>query len=185
MDLYQKAQELEEGIFNRKDPKTGMPKPVDKLTNQDMAELTTTLDTMFKRGTSTVAGQKKLFPESMQSEVARLTQFFTGEPEEVANKEFVKKYMETVKRLKLVSAQNILKSQDIATEGFSHLKKEDPARFERILQKAKIPTESDVKEIEKEVPLGGPAPASAPGNMQPPPNMSFEEFKKWKAMNGK
>lgn len=112
---------------------TGNMNPNDLDTRQ-ITEIARNLDAMLSSGQSTVAGMKKLLPETAMGSASKIQEYIMNMPKGARQGEFVKRMMETVEREKDLAKDQVKRTQDKVLAGYSDLKKKDPTRWEELMQ---------------------------------------------------
>lgn len=109
------------------------------ITTRQIYELARSLDSMLSQGASTISGAKKLIPETMSGDTAKIAEYITSIPKGAGQEAFVKQMMETVRREKELAKSQVQTTQKKLLSGYSHLKKKDPERFNDILTAYELP----------------------------------------------
>lgn len=104
-----------------------------KLTNPQMAEIASSIDSMIKGGASTVSGTEHMMPKTLVQKYGDMATFLTSNPQPQEMKLFIKQMRDTVEREKSVSNAAIDTYKKKSLSSYHDLQKADPEKWNDIM----------------------------------------------------
>lgn len=104
------------------------------LDNRQITEIARNLDSMLSSGQATVAGMKKLIPETALGSAAKMAEYIANQPKGAQQGAFVKRMLDTVQREKDLAKDQVKRTQGKVLAGYTDLKKKNPNRWEELME---------------------------------------------------
>lgn len=105
-----------------------------KVTQQQLAEVASALDSMVKGGQATVSGIEHMMPHTLEGKYGDVASFLSSSPKPQELKEYLDMMRDTVKREKAVSQKVIGDYKKKALSSYHDLEKTDPEKYNEIMQ---------------------------------------------------
>lgn len=104
------------------------------LSLREITEVARNLDSMLSSGQATIAGMKKLIPETSLGSASKILEWLTNQPKGAQQGAFVNRMLDTVKREKELAADQVRRTQGKVLSGYTDLKKTDPDRWQQVME---------------------------------------------------
>jgi hypothetical protein len=117
-----------------------VPDP-NNLNGNQIREIAKNLDSMLSNGAGTVSGTDKLIPSTAAGDTMSMIQYITGLPKGKQQGAFVQQMMDTVKREKDLSRDQMTRAQGGLLGGYTDLADKDPDRWATMMQLHGLPVD--------------------------------------------
>ena len=104
------------------------------LDSREITEVARVLDSVLSSGQPTVAGMKKLIPESARGDIAKLAEYITNNRQAVLQGDFVKQFLKTLDREEALAGKQIQDTQSKLLGSYKDLEKKMPEKYQDVLK---------------------------------------------------
>lgn len=128
----------------------GAGKNLADINPQQFYEIAKSLDAMLSMGSPTITGTQKLMPRTALQDFASFKQYLSGKPQGMNTPEFVKSYMDLVKREKNLAKQKITSTKESMLYPILQYKDTHPAKVQQLLAATGLPLDILEKDSKKD-----------------------------------
>jgi hypothetical protein len=153
------------------------------LDSRQQEELAIGIQAMLAPGAGSAAQVEALVPHTIAGDSQKIKEWIMNEPTGLNQQAFVQQMAHTIDREKNINMQMIQDTRRARLASHMGLAKSNPEGYAAVLKGLRYGGLSPDGS-----PMGAPeaaAPGGAPAAGMPPPGLSFEQFKAWKAANAK